>query len=721
MVLEVPTARRNRLQVRLLVLAAPVAVSVLGFSSACEPLPADDGLCLPCEDDCPADLTCDDAIGKCVENVGDLCDVVSTATSNGAANGGSAGAGEEDTASGGSSTTTAPTNGSSGGASGSSGGGAGGTALASDGGSGGTTTGGAGTSSTSAGGSSTDRCESGGCDARVLTTSFGPFCAGASIDVELKAVCTCDSEAAQANRTFDWEVEAPSGLTPTPEGALSGTLPTGTYRFNASASTNENELEIEEEIVIEVVERCLMVFETDASTPGKPYLVASRLDSQQAAEVPRIGGATTSVSSFELAPDGRYLAQVETTGAESTLELFDLLGNDVHHVDGIHLEQYLAHAFSPDSHWLATVDGTAGDPATQTLSVIDLSAEPPRVHDGASVAYEAGLTWSTADRILYLGPVPDQLGASGAMERAVDSDGLYPETQHLSTQFMTMFSPFNRFFINEAGFVVVYYDRLCFLARDGTPCFDLQPYETWSPGLIWGANRAGESMQMYLLTAHVDDPVATIDDCETIRAWSADNSTLLCVHDFKPAVYPIDESGPLAGTPLPLTGDVSWGERVAFSRSGAWLALTPQEDGLVVLPREQFGTWSLNDVMLEQLANENWDFVFTSGEDRVIVQRGSELFVADLDAATLPPEFVPVADDLTGPPDCSPEGWYLDPPAWCGAPKFRGNLVLSPDERYLGFVRADQVVSVDLAQGDYPLLEHGTLAPGCGSDCIRFR
>lgn len=689
----------------------PAVLIAVGIGYSCAELPS--GRCAPCQNECPGDLTCDTAIGRCVEHPDDTCDDLlsssgtETATTSPAPTNEGGAAGES----------TGPAAGGTGNAgSTNSGSNPNGTSTAS----GGNAAGGTGTST----GGGSGHCDSGACDPRILAESFGPFCAGAAIEIELQAVCSCDSEAAQEIRSFTWVFEDPPGLTHTADGILSGTLPAGSHVVKVVATTNGGAVSISRDIVIDVVEGCLVIFRSDEATPGAPYLVASRLDTEQATIVPRIAGDEASVSSFDLAPDGRYLAQLEDTAAERKLQLFDLEGNQVDHVEEVHVDQYLAHAFSPDSRWLAVVEGPADDPAASSLELIDLHAEPAVVVDEYAIEYHGGLTWSTANHVLYLArSIADPIFSGAAFESAVDDTGLAEPTEYSTTYNFVEYDPFAGFLVGKNGFLTTYTYQRCFLDREAGVCFELPIFETWSPGLAWGASREGESLEIYPLSEVYTEgaPAANIDGCETIRAWATDDETLLCAIDLKPVVYQIDPSGTLTNTALPLSGALSWQKRVAFSDTGRWLALTPKDDGLVVVPREEFGTRTLDDVMLEQIADERWDFLFSSGEDQLIVQRGPQLFVAQLDPESMPPEFVPVADDLSPPPECLAENWFPDPRAWCGAPAFRGNLVMSPDQRYLGFVNDGRVTTTDLTRDDYPLNEHGTLAPNCGSECIRFR
>lgn len=713
--------------------------------SCCFPIagcrPLDEPLCAKCNRECPDDLVCDPAIKRCVESIGDTCDIDS-ADADSSTGLLPSGSDEGDSTASGGAGMTAATSGSSSAPTGN--GGAGGAdddphpntngAPDGDSGSGGSGDSGSGDSSSTSAGGTSGRCEpeSHGCIPRITTpTVLEPQCAGATIEIQLEAVCECDPLEG-AHRSFHWVGSEVPGLSVSADGVLSGTPPAGVNEIDVTVFAEEGGVSSYETFTLSVEERCLVLFASEQESAGHPHVVASRLDDGTAQEVPRELGEAADVIAFDVSPDGRFLAQAEALDAEQRLSLFDLLGNEVRSVALEATGDYRAHAFSPDSRWLALVTADPVEPLDRSLHLIDLSVDPPQLLDSTDSAYLAGLTWADNERLLLVGEMSVYSYYAVAKEFWVESGGWAAPIEYLETHNILEVDPFGGLFVNRKGFFLLYSIANCFWSYADGQCWEFLNIGMVSPNIEWGLAYIGEGARIDPLGDFVAaTPYSSVAGCASVLAWSEDGATLLCHQEPQPIVYQVGAAGSLSGTELDVSEAVPGPPRAAFSGSGAWLAFTPTDDGLVIVPEASFATASLDDTTLTRPQGDNkWDFFFTADEKMLVVQRGQSLVLVHLPDPGGELRFSTVqrgtgtgTGDVVLPavPDCDSVG-LPDLELWCGAPRFRGNFVTSHDDAYLGFPDAEGVVNtVDLRGGVYQALSHGTLAPGCAGRCIQFR
>lgn len=694
----------------------------------------DGALCAKCESECPDDLVCDPTIDRCVASEGDPCDLGddegssdgvlfsgndSGDTSAGEDVGGSgamdgAASGRAGTGNGGAAGADGPgpsTSGSVGG-------------NPSSGGS-------AGSSSPGAGGTGA-RClpDSHACVPRITTsTVLDPVCVGATIEIQLEAVCDCDPSEG-AYRSFHWVGSEVPGLEVSPGGLLEGIPLAGLNEIEVTVFAEEGGVSSHETFTLSVAERCLVLFASEEASAGHSHVVASRLDNGIAQQVPRQLGEGADVISFNLSSDGRFLAQIEELEAQQRLFLFDLLGNEVRSLALESTGDYRAHAFSPDSRWLALVTADPADPLARSLDLIDLSADPPLLLDSTDSAYLAGLTWADDERLLLVGEMSAYAYLAVVKTFWVEPGGWSSPLEYDESANVLEVDPFGGLFVNSRGFFVLYSLANCFWNDADGRCWSFSNLALMSPNIAWGLAYSGEGARIDPLGDFVGaDAYSSVDDCLDAVAWSEDGSTLLCRDDQQPIVYQVGSEERLNGTEFELSEPMLGPPRAAFSRSGNWLAFTPTNDGLVIVSAAEFSTASLDDTTLARPDGDNeWDFFFTTDERMLVIQRGSSLMLADLPEPADEFRFstvAPAAGDgdvvLPAVPVCESEG-LPKPERWCGAPRFQGNIVASRDDAYLGFPDADGVVhTVALRDAPYQALPHGAVAPSCADRCIQFR
>jgi len=587
------------------------------------------------------------------------------------------------------------------------------------------TTGDSQTSSTGAGGG----CGVGQCDLEITTPkTIGPVCAGTEFNLQLEARCECDPES--AHRSFNWWIaDKPPELPVTEaDGILSGVLDVGVHHLTLSAALSGTAGGALQNIDIVATDRCFVVFPTEAESPDQQRLVASRLDIDSSTDIPLISGDEATVSRFDLSPDGAYLAQIELGDAGEQLALFELESGTVTSVELEYEGSYLAHAFAPDSRWLALVSTDPEDATRELLQLVDLTVAPDVVVDADTFEYEAGLIWRDAERLLFLSQWSYGPMLTAVHERTASEAGLSDEREFEDTLVDPYYEAFERFVPTPRGFLGVYTHDVSFI--DSSDAKTRMPIRTVvSPGLSWGADDWAPGVRidpLNLIT--VEEPYATVDTCDVIRAWSEDDVRLLCRStEDRPIVYELGGGEAPEGVELQVDSGTDWATlRTAFSRTGEWLALAPTQDGLVVVPQAQWASadWNTPVVPRPEGTNE-WDVLFTRDEDKVIVQRGRELWVASLNDPNFPENFIQPNVTLPAVPRCK-ELPLPDPKAWCGAPYFAGNIRLSRTETHLGFEHVPDagphiVTTLDLLTGSAEPRAHGELSPACPQDCIQFQ
>lgn len=646
--------------VRLGLLLATCSVPAIG---ACKPFP--DTACAPCEDECPDYEICHATLKQCVpRNQRDACD-------------------------------RAPT-------------GLGGQTSASD---------------ENFTGAAEDRVDcdqdTPRCIPRILTPrELTVDCAGREFSITFEAACHCDPAGTPREVRWSMTPELPN-LTMSEDGELSGNPRGGVSSFEVSALIDEA-YPVADEFTLTVVDRCWVLFLAEDGATGKAQVAAAhRASGEPALALPHSGGTDATVTRFDISPDGRFLAQVVQVEKESRLDVLELQYADVQPKPLDYSGHYVAHAFSQDSRWLALVAAQA-EGAGQMLHLIDLAAGA--VVDTKSLVYHGHLTWSDTDEILYYGSLTDSAGAA-AQEQLVGEAGLMDRVEHTSTR-LREGEEFYGFSLGEAGFLGVYDRRLTYVDRRESRGFEHPPATSLSPGLEWVVHSYATGMRVDRLADHyaLQDPFTTASECHIVRAWARNGSKFLCSNEQGVVVYATrDTRGPLPATHLDIPGGYqSIILRAAFSDSGQWLALVPNDEGLLVVDEGSYSNVLDVPALGRPTGTNEWDFFFTPREEHLIVQQGRVLWIAPLSTTTRP-GFVKVEGvTLPSVPACT-LGWFPHPDEWCGAPRFRGNFALSGDDRYLAFadVSADvRLIDLSTLQMVPPL---GNVSRSCSSNCIQFQ
>jgi len=290
------------------------------------------------------------------------------------------------------------------------------------------------------------------------------------------------------------------------------------------------------------------------------------------------------------------------------------------------------------------------------------------------------------------------------MERAVEA-GTLGEESEIGDTLSVRASGAESFHLTpgESFYVVLTSEKLVFADPEQSNYIVHDLPEALSPDLRWLTYDAGELPGSVVnpLASPESTPFAPASRCDLVRAWSSNGSTLLCSSQTGVVTYTLSEQeGALDGVELNVP-DHFPGEslRMAFSGTGSWLAMVPDQ-GLVVVPAAEYATRNLDvpDIEPAPEGTPEWDFFFTPAEDRLIVQRGRALVVLTLANGAVSDRWQVEGIELPQVPGCT-NGRALEPDMWCGAPKFRGNVLLSPVNRHLAFIdRFGEVHIVDLVE-----------------------
>lgn len=679
-----------------------------GATLSCSDLP-DPPVCLPCESACPAGLHCDRDVHQCVpKDNPQACDDMLGA---GPGDGIVGGTGGDPTTGSGASTSGSDT---------------GGGFSSSTGGAGDTDGGGTNSSNQTGAGGDGECLER--CEARILTErALNAVCTGSDVAIRFEAACSCDPPGTV--REVAWKVhDPPEGLELSRDGELSVSLADGVYHFDVEVTLSK-EYHATDEFTLTVQNRCWLLFMTDDGAEEAVRVAATRLDVED--ETIFLPGATAgdaSVTSFSVSEDGRFVTQVFQTADETRLDLVELGTNDATSRALDYSGAYVAHAFSADSHWLAVVTSD-GEDDTQELQLFDLT-DGVSLADTNGIAYESHLNWSATGNILYLGPGNSATGATAVQQQAV-TDGQILERWEDPTTKLRQSETLHNIRVNDAGYLAVYSDRIVYGDWLQSDSFEQPTAQAISPNLEWALHSyTATGMRVDPLSERYgpDHPFSTASDCELVRAFSGDGSRFLCTKEQSFFIYETrDTRGALAPIELNIpSGFKSTVLRMLFSERGKWLALVPTFQGLILASAADYATRVFDTPVLgppEAAEDNDWDFVFSPDEQWLVVQHGRTLRVADLDQER--PEFLPVEGTLSLPkvPGCSYDG-STDPDAWCGASRFRGNLLLSRAGRHVAF-RDSQGILRAIELGSRRVVRGGTLAQPCVqaalTDCVQFQ
>lgn len=675
-------------------------------STSCTGLP-DAPQCLPCKHVCPDDLRCDAVLLRCVpKDDPNACDEVHTLNTGGyggTLGGVSGGGGEPD-------------------------GSEGGVGVSGRGASGDATSGRAGASGASGTEGDPEECNENSpvCRVHILTERrLDAVCRGTDAPIHFEARCACDPSGTL--REMTWKLNgSTTGLELSEDGELSVSVPDGVYHFDVEVLI-ANQYHASDKFTLTVQNRCWLLFMTDDAAEDAVRVAAVRLDREDdPILLPRSGEGGT-VTNFAISQDGRFVTQSLATESGTRLELVELGQSDVNAKTLDYDGGYVAHAFSSDSRWLAIVTTDDDDADQESLQLFDLTDGVSLV-DSKSIAYGSHLTWSDAEDILYMGQatvIPNSTLA--AQEHTVTDSELRERREQPGTKLLVGQS-FHGFLVGDSGYLCLYNDAITYVDRMQSQWFGQPQAVAISPNLKWSIHSHTSGMRVDALAQAYDlgEPFSTAIECEFVRTFSGDGSRFLCTRDQRFFVYETRETrGTLSRTELDIPGGFqSTIVRMAFSERGNWLALVPNKDGLVLAAATSTATEVFDTPVLGKPdGTDEWDFVFSSDEKWLIVQQGRALWVAALTEGDRP-SFLPVEGDFSLPavPECSYD-WFPDPNAWCGASRFRGNLVLSRTGRHVAFGDASGVVrAVDL---DTRRVTRGDrFAESCqarSKDCLQFQ
>lgn len=544
-------------------------------------------------------------------------------------------------------------------------------------------------------------------------------CSGSEIEVALDAGCECDDAGAHHSVTWDAE-ELPDGMILDPNGALSGMLPAGTHEFRLSVTVDGRQ--ITDEFELSVLDRCLILFATPGSTTGQPELAAARIDSGQRVTLGADSAPEGPLVRFDVSPNGRHVAEVVEAEGGRVLRLYALGATEGRHLALAATRKYVEHAFSRDSRWLGLVTTTDDAEPRVQIELIDLEVDPGNVVDRKDVAYQDGLTWSDAAAVLYRGPSSEDSHFVVAQERRVESTGFGSEEEHWETREYDD-NEFYGFFVSDVGFMMLYESALHHFDRQTQEVLHHLRVHALSPDLGWVAQL--DSKGLWVTSVAADSSVPTRrSGCDIVRAWSGDGSKLLCTQSQQLLVYDVvDEVGTLERRPLAGSFDGEVG-RAAFSHDGRWLAFTPSDAGFLVLSDAEFETKPFDQPILDLPSGKNeWDYFFTPDGAHLVVQQGRTVLVASLGGkrSLNADDFRRLAVDVTlrEVPSCN-TGWFPDAESWCGAPRTRGNVLLSKSSRHIAFVSVEgvlQVASLDTGR----VVSAGSIPDSTSSDAIAFQ
>lgn len=676
------------------------------WTGSCASLP--DATCVKCKVECPSGLEC--LGGVCVER-----DADPVAVCGDKATGGGGGSGGTTATTDSSANTSAGTAGGSGGVGGTSGGSGG--SGAADGGSGGSlAAGGEGGAAPPLGTGNNECGMDADCDPQIVTASQLPVvCANTPIDIELDAKCLCDTPG--ASRLKHWELlDGPAELSFDSNEHLTGVLGVGKYTFTASVYldgrwTRQGSFEL-------LAEPCSVLYVTESADSGPHVAAGSLVNGEVLLHLPVGLGEDAEVTSFDISPDGKFVAQVVALDSETSLELVEF-GATPSLLDLEFPGTPVLHAFSDDSRWLAVLSTEPDIEPLTRLQLIDLGQQPPDEVASETIEHRGGLAWIDTSHFIYWGVVPGNVNFSEVHRRDVSDDGLGADGAIASARLASI-SPFVEFRVSPAGFAVLTEAQTTYYSLTKGETFGHPRPSIFSPGLDWMAFFDQDVMDLEPVDAEYDalaPPFGTVTGCVEVATWSANDESFACMIQAAPVIYTA-QSGELVGDALP--GGVQMAtNRMSLSPNGAWFAYTPTTDGLVVVPKSEWPDFELGDVLIERGPGTNeWDFAFTPDEARLVVQRGRDLLVVDLQSGT---PTVATIDGVSLPsvPACQLDSipWLH---RWCGAPYFRGNLVIADTGKHVAVSDPSQGVTVvDLATATPSIL--GPLAGGCSEKCIQFQ
>jgi len=517
---------------------------------------------------------------------------------------------------------------------------------------------------------------------------------------------------------MSWEpVSLPEGATLTADGYLSGSLAAGHHELRVRAYfPPEFDLGRVWDLTLDVSDRCLVTFLSEAESPGIPRVAAVRVDTHELEgwmpEEPEIA-----VADYDISADGKYLAATVDGGA--TLQLFALGQLGVPNAEYEQVGTHLAHAFSPDSRWLAVVTTDPGDEDSQLLEIVSLDGETWDSVTRESVHYTDGLDWFGDGEVLLLGP--DEGPPSSVIPQSwhVDSEGLDSVVEYDDLRIEAE-DPLFAFLTGPKGFVTSnvsiqgYFDEASLVTR-----VYFYPIESISPRLSYRAVLEGDNVALRPLTWLEEDAAyATGEGCTQVRAWAEDEATLLCSTGSGYNLFDVEGEGELEKTVLDIEAYDWPSTRAALSASGDWLAFLPTEAGLQVVPRARFDEPLPDDPLLETRLGE-WDFFFAPNEQRLVVQQGERLLVVPLEADG-PGEPHRLSSNMGLVPECN-QYWRAETSTrWCGTARVEGSSELSASQRYLAFHDVeDRVYLVDLDTMES--VEIGALNSTCEGNCIQFQ
>jgi len=541
---------------------------------------------------------------------------------------------------------------------------------------------------------------------------LAPVCGNREFSIQLEAQCACDPPSQEREMTWN-DDDLPVGVALSKTGKLSGTLAPGRYTFTTPAyladAANIGHLEQ----TLEVLDRCLVTFLSEDESPGVPRVAAVRLDTL-AIDGWMPTDAGVAVDRYDISSDGNYLAAVVDGG--NRLELFGLARAGVPSLEFEHEGVYLAHAFSPDAHWLAVV---TMDPATDTqlLHLVKLDGSSWQlVGVPDEISFVADLDWFGGDRILYLSESDYPFVAP--FWRTATDDGSSSATEVFDAIFDYR-EPFYGFLTHDAGFLSSSLIVSGYVDLGSEFNWFEYPFQAASPGLSYRATIDYDVLRVDPMTWwDYDPPYASAEGCEQLRAWSQDDSTLLCSGADGYSVFEIQGADDLRKTELEVGAEVGDSFRAALSVSGNWLAFLPTREGLYVVPRGSYTEPLADEPLLGTLLG-GWDFFFAPSERQLVIQQGGRLLIAQLNTeAPVEPQEVEVSMGNVAP--CYDVWDPSNPEVWCGAPRVASDTMLSFDERYLAV--SDVNDSVRLIPLDTLAPQRlGALSAACVEGCIKFQ
>lgn len=557
-----------------------------------------------------------------------------------------------------------------------------------------------------------------GCSAMIRTSGELEVACASVLSVQLEAECACGPPALSVHWTMSPELP---DITLSPDGKLSGSPEAGVYEFKATAMLDGGP-NARRDFTLTVTRPCRVAIVSDDPNTGEPALRAARLDGQGSGTetLPASPLADATLAGFDVSPNGEFLARIVASSQGTRLELMRTGRSEtsLEHLD--YSGEYLAHAFSPDSRYMALVTQESAE-ATERLRIFDLSTSLEET-DSITVGFRSHLTWGASDWLLFFGASALQVNGALAAQEIFVRDGLVTEEHEQPDIIYFGETAFQGFLVGAQGVLTLDQTKPTFVAREGTAHYH-DSIEALSPNLVWMTRDFIQGSRVdRVAEPYAEEPFATASQCALILAWSQDGSKFLCNDADRFLVYSTRESrGPLASVELEIPGGFDRRTfRMAFSDSGAWLALVPNASGMFLVKTSEFDASAeakvLDSPVLAAPDIDEWNFFFTSREDRLVVQWGDRLLLGSLDEQG-DPDFREVDGiDLASVPECS-RGWFPAPDAWCGAPKFHSGWVLSRDESQLAFQNDHgNAQVVDLATGR--VVDAGPVSSSCAASVL---